>query len=56
MQREREQILDATVEDIQALAPIVEAILSQNQICVVGSEEAIEREKDVFQEVKHLIS
>lgn len=56
VQREREQILDATVEDIQALAPIVEAILSQNQICVVGSEEAIEREKDVFQEVKHLIS
>ena len=55
VQREREQILDATVEDIRALAPFVEEVLSQNQICVVGSEEAIERDQELFGEVKPLI-
>ncbi|MFQ8688986.1 MAG: insulinase family protein [Blautia sp.] len=55
VQREREQILDATVEDIRALASFVEEVLSQNQICVVGSEEAIERDQELFGEVKPLI-
>ena len=56
VQKERDQILDAQVEDIRALAPLIEAVLSQNQICVVGSEGEIEKEKELFQEVRHLIS
>lgn len=56
IQKERNQILDAQVEDIRALAPLIEAVLSQNQICVVGSEGEIEKERELFQEVRHLIS
>ena len=56
IQKERDQILNAQVEDIRALAPLIEEVLSQNQICVVGSEGEIEKEKELFQEVKHLIS
>lgn len=56
LQKERDQILGAQKEDIQALAALVEAILSDEQICVVGSETAIEKAEDVFMEVKPLIS
>ena len=56
LQKERDQILDATVEDIHALAPLIEAILADDQICVVGSESAVEKAKDVFMETKPLVS
>ena len=56
LQKERDQILNATVEDIHALAPIIEAVLADDQICVVGSESAVEKAKDVLQEVKPLIT
>ena len=55
IQKERDQILGAGTEDIQALAGIVEAVLSDGQICVVGSETAIDKASDVFMEVKPLI-
>ena len=55
LQKERNQILGAQKEDIQKLAALVEAVLSDNQICVVGSETAIEKAEDVFMEVKPLI-
>ena len=54
MQRERDQILDATPEDIQALAEIVEAVLSQDWICVIGGEEMIGKEKELFADIKYL--
>ena len=56
LQKERDQILNATVEDIHALAPLIEAVLSDDQICVVGSESAIEKAKDVFMQTKPLVS
>ena len=55
LQKERNQILEAQKEDIQKLAALVEAVLSDDQICVVGSETAIEKAEDVFMEVKPLI-
>ena len=54
MQKERDQILNATVKDIHALAPLIEAVLSDDQICVVGSESAIDKANDVFMEIKPL--
>ncbi|MGI6069029.1 MAG: insulinase family protein [Blautia sp.] len=54
VQKERDQILNATAEDIRALAPLMEAILAKEQICVVGGEEALEQEKELFMEIKHL--
>ena len=55
LQKERNQILGAQKEDIQKLEALVEAVLSDDQICVVGSETAIEKAEDVFMEVKPLI-
>ena len=55
LQKERNQILGAQKDDIQKLAALVEAVLSDDQICVVGSETAIEKAEDVFMEVKPLI-
>lgn len=55
LQRERDQILNATVEDMRNLAPIVEAILEADQICVVGSENSVSQAKDVLNEIKPLI-
>ena len=56
LQRERDQILDAAVEDIHNLAPVVEAVLSDGQICVVGSESEVEKNRDLFMETKSLIT
>ena len=55
MQRERDEILSANVQDIQKLAPLVRAVLEQNLFCVVGSEEKIENEKGLFKEIRNLI-
>lgn len=51
---ERKQILDATAEDIRALAETVEAVLKDNNFCVVGNEEKIEEQKDLFMETRNL--
>ncbi len=51
---EREQILDATVEDIRKLAAIVKAVLECDCFCVVGNEEKIEEQKELFLETRSL--
>lgn len=56
IQKERDEILGATAEDIRALAPLVEAVLVAGDRCVVGSESVIEKDKELFQEVRPLIS
>ncbi len=52
--KERTQILEATQEDIRALAGIVEAVLKNNQFCVIGSEEKIEEQKELFMELRSI--
>ena len=54
LEKERKQILTATEADIRKLYTVVEAMLAQNNICVIGSEEKIEENKDMFMEVKDL--
>lgn len=51
IREERNQILDATQEDIRALHKVAEAILKAEQFCVVGNEETIERNKKMFESV-----
>ena len=46
--RSREEILEAGQEDIRALADVAEAVLAAGQVCVIGSEEAIDAEKEMF--------
>ena len=55
-QRERDQVLNATGDDIRALADYIDAILTQEHLCVVGGEEQIEEAKDLFDKVENLIS
>lgn len=48
IRKERDQILDAGQEDIRDLAGVAEAVLKAGQLCVIGSEEKIEENKDMF--------
>ncbi|MCD8105640.1 MAG: insulinase family protein [Lachnospiraceae bacterium] len=54
VQRERDEILAATPEQIRALAPIVQAVLDDQAFCVVGNEEKIKEAEDLFGSVKPL--
>ena len=54
VQKKREQILDVTQEDIRALADILESILKTGAFCVIGNEQQIEADKNMFKEVKEL--
>ena len=56
IQKERDQILNASVEDIRALAEIIEAVLAADQICVVGSESKVSEASDILMEVKSLVN
>ena len=51
IRKERAQVLDATQEDIRALADVVAAMLAAEQICVIGGEEKIEANREMFGDV-----
>ena len=51
IREERNQILDATQGDIRALYRVVEAVLKADQLCVIGSEEMIEENRELFETV-----
>ncbi len=55
IQKQRDEILNVTQEDIRNLADIVKAILDCENLCVIGNEKKIEQNKDMFFEVKTLI-
>ncbi len=54
MEKEREEVLTATQEDIRSLASLVKAVLDTGSLCVIGNEEKIEADKDLFGETKNL--
>lgn len=54
LQRERNEVLDAQPENIKNLAVLIEAVLAQDSLCVIGAEKNVEAEKDMFLEVKNL--
>ena len=54
IRKERSQILDADQADIRELAKVLEAMLKEHSLCVIGSEEKIEENKEMFMEVKTL--
>ena len=47
----RNEIIGCTVEDIRHLAPLVKSIIDDPYICVMGSEDKIERDKALFDAV-----
>ena len=54
IRKERADILNAQQEDIRKLAKVLDAMLAAKQICVIGSEEKIEAQKEMFDEVRTL--
>ena len=52
--KERTEILAARPEDIRALAPVLKAVLDTGSLCVVGGDEKVEANKEMFGEVKAL--
>lgn len=52
--KERMQVLNATQESIRALADMIDAVIKQNYICVVGNEDKIQSSVDIFDEVKQV--
>lgn len=55
LEREREDIINVTQEDIRALEGLVRAVLKEGNICVLGNESKIEEDKELFKEIKNLI-
>ncbi len=51
---ERTQILKAQPEDIRALAPVLKAVLDTGSLCVIGGDEKVEANREMFGEVKAL--
>ena len=55
LQKERDEILNAQVSSIKDTADIVKTIIDADHLCVVGSENKIENNNNMFQTVKNLI-
>ena len=53
--RDREEVLSCTVEDIRALAPYMEAVLSDPVRCVVGTSTQIDECADMFDTIDNLL-
>jgi hypothetical protein len=53
-QQERDEIIGAQVPDIQKLAGHVKAVLDADCLCVIGSEEVLEEEKEMFENLVDL--
>ena len=54
LQAERDEILSATDEDIRKLADLIEAVLSDGNLCVIGNENNIQKEKELFMNIRSL--
>ncbi len=54
VQKGRDEVLSCGVTEIRALAPYLKAMLSQNHICVIGNEEKLEEEKELFEVTESL--
>ena len=54
LQKERNQVLEATPEDIRALADLTEAVLQQNNLCVIGNENMLLKSEALFRKLEKL--
>ncbi len=54
IQRERDEVIDVTAEDIRGLAAYIRAFMEDDFLCVVGSEQKIKAEADQFMNLENL--
>lgn len=55
LQKERDQVLNVTVKDIRALHNVIKVMIDAGNICVIGNEDKINENRDMFKEVKSLM-
>lgn len=51
LQKERDEILSTSVEELKGYAKMVDDLMAQDCICVVGNEKKIEEDKDLFKKI-----
>ena len=51
LKKERAQVIDATVEDIRNLAPLIKSAIDENYLSVVGSQTKINENSEMFDEI-----
>ena len=56
LQKERTEILTAQPEQIRALADYMQAVVDSANICVIGSESAIEENTELFTDIEPLVT
>lgn len=54
LKKNRLKALETRAEDIRNLAGIVEAVLKDDYLCVIGNSEAISKDADMFDEILNL--
>ena len=54
LQKERDELIAATAEDIRGLSAHIDAFMSEDYLCVVGNAEKIKEEADLFLKVENL--
>lgn len=53
-QQMRSEIIDLTNADLQKLAPLIRDTLSEKYLCVVGSSQSIEANKNIFTKTQYI--
>lgn len=51
IQKERNQVLDATEETIRSLADYIESMMGAGTVCAIGNDRKLEEEKEMFKQV-----
>lgn len=54
LQKNRDEILSTSVEDLRAFSSLVKEIMGQGYLCVVGNEKKIEEQKELFKKILSL--
>uniref|UniRef100_UPI00405719ED insulinase family protein n=1 Tax=Acetatifactor sp. TaxID=1872090 RepID=UPI00405719ED len=56
LQKERDEVLGATAEDIRELSAYIQAFMDEEFLCVVGNANKIKEERDKFMNVENLFA
>ena len=54
LQKDRDQVLSCSCEDIRKAAAVMEAVFRAGNLCVIGNEQHLENEKELFKELRPL--
>ena len=55
IQKERDEVLGANSADISGLSKLITAVMNENYICVLGNEDKLKNNKDVFNKLIDII-